>query len=155
MAFIANLKLFGAKSGNQTMGPVFKALVQGCKHVFLLLSHVVLFRRPEPMALSSAMFCRKLVLLLFLMFVLFATRGSAKASPFKIIITVHRAKHGFFIQATRTGSFLCSVSPVSNFLCKKMSGRDHSYGDNHRDPLQGAGSHVPPTSLTLLHNTHT
>jgi hypothetical protein len=100
MAFIANLRLFGDKSGNLPMGPVFKALVQGCKHVFLLLYHVALFRRPEPMALPSVMFPRLLMLLLFLLFnnspILFATRGSAKSSPFKIIITVHRAKHGFF-----------------------------------------------------------
>jgi hypothetical protein len=99
MAFVANFKLFGYKSGNLPMGPVFKAIVQGCKHVFLLLSHVALFRRPEPMALSSAMFRRLLMLLLFLFnnsFVLFATRGSAKSSPFKIIITVHRAKHGSY-----------------------------------------------------------
>jgi hypothetical protein len=79
---------------------VFKALVQGCKHVFLLLSHVALFRRPEPTALSSPMFRRLFMLLLFLLlnnnFVLCPTPGSAKASPLKIIITVHRAKHGFF-----------------------------------------------------------
>jgi hypothetical protein len=128
MAFIANLKLFRYKSGNFPMGPVFKALVQGCKHVFLLLAPVALFRRPEPMALPSVMFPRLLMLLLFLLFnnsfVLFTTRGSAKASPFKIIITIHRAKHGFFYSGNSNIellSFLCSVSPVSNFLYKKLA----------------------------------